>query len=447
MPGDVLDQMLMRGEGISTTSVDYGQQKEKLAKRLNLDKPLFYFSVTTLAECQSEKYFSSGEEEETFLELLNNSGSYTMVADYFFFLQNVDQQLRTRSLNHPFTKSQLKAFDNIVSLKHNADENYIAQIIKQLQIQTQNDVFFKTLVAEIQQKWEALNTNRKPWKSFVPVLNFHSVNQFHLWFFGGKDSKGVLSGNFGTSYFTGKPVLTIIKEKIGWSVTLSSLSILIAYIISIPLATLVVYRNKKIVFSLFDYLTSILYAIPVYLMGVMLLYLFSNPDVINVFPSSGVGPLDGFGNNTSRFEKIAVTLQHLVLPLICYTYAVFAFVAAATRRYLIHEIKLPYVKTAYAKGLSSYAVIGKHALKNAVLPLVIVFTNVFPAMISGSVIIETLFSIPGMGLEIFNAAVSRNYPVIAAVFFFTSMLTFSSFVLSDFLVSKLDPRTHSASLS
>lgn len=285
-----------------------------------------------------------------------------------------------------------------------------------------------------------MQRNENVWKKYIPVINFYPHNQFHSWLFGDTESRGVVAGNLGISYYIGKPVVTILKERIGWSLLLALTSVLLAYGTSIPLAAWLVFRNKKRLNSFFEIMVSVFYATPVYLLGVALLFLLSNPDVLNILPSSGVKPLGGFLPGTSIFEKAGITFSHLFLPLICYTYATFAFLLRTTKDLLEEQMKLGYVKTAYAKGLDPHKIVFKHALKNAVLPLAAVFTNVFPAILGGSVIIETLFSIPGIGLETFNAAVSRNYPVIAAVFMLTGILTLIGFILSDFITSRLDPR-------
>jgi ABC-type dipeptide/oligopeptide/nickel transport system permease component len=96
MPGDVLDQLLLRSEGVSVSSADYKHRKEKLAQRMHLDLPLFYFSVSTLAESGSKKYFASQNEEKTYFQLLNANGNIKTVNNYFFFLSEVSGILETK---------------------------------------------------------------------------------------------------------------------------------------------------------------------------------------------------------------------------------------------------------------------------------------------------------------------------------------------------------------
>jgi peptide/nickel transport system permease protein len=103
-------------------------------------------------------------------------------------------------------------------------------------------------------------------------------------------------------------------------------------------------------------------------------------------------------------------------------------------------LKEDYIRTAYAKGLHENKILYKHALRNALLPMITIFSHIFPAAIGGSVILETVFTIPGMGLTIFQAINAQDYPVIIGVFTITGIITMAAFLLSDILYAVADPR-------
>lgn len=107
---------------------------------------------------------------------------------------------------------------------------------------------------------------------------------------------------------------------------------------------------------------------------------------------------------------------------------------------MLEIINQDYIRTARAKGLTEHAVIYKHALKNALLPIITLFANIFPAAIGGSVILETIFTIPGMGLETYQAIQTQNYPVVVGVFTLTGILTLFGYLLADLLYALIDPR-------
>ncbi|MFI5220334.1 MAG: ABC transporter permease, partial [Bacteroidia bacterium] len=261
------------------------------------------------------------------------------------------------------------------------------------------------------------------------------------WLFGDEIySKGILRGDFGISYVTKQPVSQVIGEKIFWSLFLTLISVIIAYCVSIPVGIKSAAKKD----SAFDRISSIilfaLYSLPVFWVATLLLMTFANTDVLNIFPASGVKPTGGYPDSASWLEKIKLTLPYLVLPTICYTYSSFAFLSRTMRVTMLEEINRDYIRTARAKGLSESKVIYKHALRNALFPLITVFANVFPAMIGGSIIIETIFTIPGMGFETVSAIHNQNYPMIIAIFTITGILTLIGYFISDILYAVADPR-------
>jgi ABC-type dipeptide/oligopeptide/nickel transport system permease component len=283
------------------------------------------------------------------------------------------------------------------------------------------------------------------WKKYIPVIRFHSDNRFHRWLFGDKEksafsSDGILHGDFGISYTTRESVMKVISKKIKWSLFFSLSSVILAYIVSIPLGIYMAVKNKTIIDRSFSVIVFACYSLPSFVLGVLLLMLFSNPDVIDIFPASGVKPVQGFDASLSFIHKLRMTLPYIVLPMICYTYSSFAFLTKLVKSSVLENLKSDYSKTARAKGLSQMQVATRHAFRNSLLPLITVFANVFPAMLGGSVILETIFTIPGMGYETYLAAQNNNYPMLVAVFTLTGLLTITGYLFSDILYAFADPR-------
>ena len=279
------------------------------------------------------------------------------------------------------------------------------------------------------------------YKNYIPKIVWYGYhNQYHQWLFGGANSKGIIRGDFGISYIKKEPVISIIKDKLIWSVFFSVVSILLAYVISIPIGIKLAEKpdsrtNKITQLSLF-----LLYSMPSFFVGVLLLMLFANPDVLSIFPPSGIKPIEGYDDNASLLSKFVDSFPYMILPLICYTYSSLAFISKLTTTSINEQLGLDYIKTARAKGLSENNIIWKHALKNSALPLITVFSSVFPSIIGGSVIIESIFTIPGMGLETVKAIVSQDYPIVIAVITLSSVLTIFSYLLADILYAWVDPR-------
>jgi len=279
------------------------------------------------------------------------------------------------------------------------------------------------------------------YKNYIPKIVWYGYhNQYHQWLFGGANSKGIIRGDFGISYIKKEPVISIIKDKLIWSVFFSVVSILLAYVISIPIGIKLAAKPNNRTSKITQLSLFLLYSMPSFFVGVLLLMLFANPDVLSIFPPSGIKPIEGYDDNASLLSKFVDSFPYMILPLICYTYSSLAFISKLTTTSINEQLSLDYIKTARAKGLSENKIIWKHALKNSALPLITVFSSVFPSIIGGSVIIESIFTIPGMGLETVKAIVSQDYPIVIAVITLSSVLTIFSYLLADILYAWVDPR-------
>ena len=279
------------------------------------------------------------------------------------------------------------------------------------------------------------------YKNYIPKLVWYGHhNQYHQWLFGGMNSKGIIRGDFGISYIKKEPVISILKDKLIWSVFFSIVSILLAYVISIPIGIKLAEKPDSKISKVTQLTLFLLYSMPSFFVGVLLLMLFANPDVLSIFPPSGIKPIEGYDDNASLLSKFIDSFPYLILPLICYTYSSLAFISKLTTTSINEQLSLDYIKTAKAKGLSENKIIWKHALKNSALPLITVFSSVFPSIIGGSVIIESIFTIPGMGLETVRAIISQDYPIVIAVLTLSSVLTIFSYLLADILYAWVDPR-------
>jgi peptide/nickel transport system permease protein len=133
-------------------------------------------------------------------------------------------------------------------------------------------------------------------------------------------------------------------------------------------------------------------------------------------------------------------LWHLALPLIVSTYASLAYLSRQMRGSMLEVIRQDYIRTARAKGLSERVVVLKHALRNSMIPIITMLASILPALVGGSVIIETIFTVPGMGQLAFQALTARDYPVVLAEFTLIAVMTLAGILLADILYSVVDPR-------
>ncbi len=245
--------------------------------------------------------------------------------------------------------------------------------------------------------------------------------------------------DFGESYFRSIGVLQLVWEKLPVSITLGLWSTLIAYLVSIPLGIRKAVRDG----SGFDTWTSALiivaYAIPGFLFAILLLVLFAGGSYFQIFPLRGLTS-DNW-ESLSILGKIGDYFWHIALPVFASTISAFATLTLLTKNSFLDEIKKQYVVTARAKGLKESRVLYGHVFRNAMLIVIAGFPSVFIGVFfGGSLIIETIFSLDGLGRLGFEAAVARDYPVIFGTLFFFGLIGLVVGILSDLMYVFIDPR-------
>jgi peptide/nickel transport system permease protein len=456
-PGDPVERLMTAASSVGevgTQSASQQEQKTYWKKKLGLDLPVFYFSLTKLSYPDTLYKIYDKDENQALSRLIDEYGNWDEIAVYYnkldlFYTKLLAFKIDTIKL--PDWK-ETPAIENlkflryeVLSLKSAWKEDIVRSKIENSKSMAFSSLFiedFRTDINEISQAYQSVKTNSAKGKNYIPVLHFYKNNQYHRWLFGdgGVYSNGIVRGDFGTSYQTKDSVSKTIFQRIGWSLFFTLSSVLIAYLVSIPIGV----KAAKSRGGRFDKISSIilfgLYSLPNFFVAILLLMLFANPDVLDIFPASGVKPSEGFPDDASFFEKMKLTIPHLIIPLICYSYSSFAFLSRIMRGSMLENIQMDYIRTAYAKGLSDDKVVWKHAFKNSLLPIITVFAAVFPMAVGGSVILESVFTIPGMGLEAYNAISQQNYPMIIAVLTLTSVLTLVGYLVSDILYALVDPR-------
>jgi microcin C transport system permease protein len=245
--------------------------------------------------------------------------------------------------------------------------------------------------------------------------------------------------DFGESYFRSISVIDLVLEKMPVSISLGLWSTLIAYLVSIPLGI----RKAVNDGTRFDTWTSgiiiMAYAIPGFLFAIILLVLFAGGSYYQIFPLRGLYS-DNFAE-LSLLGKIADYFWHIALPVIASTISGFATLTLLTKNSFLDEIQKQYVMTAKAKGLSESRVLYGHIFRNAMLIVIAGFPAVFVGVFFGaSLIIETIFSLDGLGRLGFEAAVARDYPVIFGTLFIFGLMGLVIGILSDLMYVFVDPR-------
>ena len=458
-PGDPVERLAKSAESEGSAQEQSGASKKikaDLRKKLGLDLPIFYLSISDLSSSDTlykvqDKYHKAALEH-----LTHKSGDWQLVSDYYneiLNLQSIHTTLNSKEIHSSQEELELNTVNEVInqvgfeinSLLETSEDEIINMTITNIDEEINKYSFFNPLLSSFSNV-KTINDNLakkdKKWKTYIPAINWYgSKNQYHLWLFGnGKDRHGLLRGDFGISYIDSQPISTKIWQKIGISFSLSLISIFIAYLISIPIGIFSAYKKDSAVDKGFSLILFILYSMPSFFVGTLLLLQFANPDNLAWFPVSGIQDPTLFNSDWSFWAKIKHRMPFLILPIITYTYGSFAFLSRIMRIGMIDVVSQDYIRTARAKGLAEGKVILKHALRNSLLPVITVFAAIFPMAIGGSIIIEVIFSIPGMGVEVYNSILNYDYPMIITVFTLSGFLTMLGYLISDLLYAVVDPR-------
>lgn len=437
-PGDPV-LSLQQGGGILSDFSDLEFQEKtyrETAAFLGLDKPLFYVSLQPAAVPDTLYKFIYPDKKRALKGLIGQYGNWPLIEKYYSLLGvaekeayqlpdsvqgNALRQLRTelRLMQQHYKAEVLQAkFATIEQLFH--EDPALAERMSQP-------------IAALKAAWIAMTTETRIDKLWYPGFHWYGTeNQYHHWI------SGVLQGDWGKSYLDGSDVSDKIWRAVRWTLGINGVAILLAYLIAVPLGVYIAtHANSKRDASITN-LLFMLYSLPGFWVATLLVVYFTSPEYgMDWFPALGYPPYDP---DRSIILTFAQRLYHLILPVFCLTYGSLAFITRQMRGSTLKVLRQPYIRTAYAKGLPRRIVIWKHAFKNALFPIITLLAGVFPAAISGSFVVEYIFSIPGMGKLTVDAIMARDWPVVYGILMLGALLTVAGILFSDMLYASTDPR-------
>jgi peptide/nickel transport system permease protein len=261
-------------------------------------------------------------------------------------------------------------------------------------------------------------------------LNDPLIVQYFKWL------GNILQGDFGRSFSRHQPVFDVILEAVPITISLALIGITMQFIFGILLGVISAVKQGTKLDRTLTVSALFIYSMPEFWLSLMLIIIFSLK--LGWFPASNLNSIgaDSFGT----VEFILDRLHHLVLPIFVLSLGGTAGLARYVRGQMLEVIRQDYIRTARAKGLSEKIVIFKHALRNALLPVVTILGGSLPALFSGALFIEVIFAIPGMGRIAVEAVFARDYPLIIANTFISGTLIVLGNLLADVLYAVVDPR-------
>lgn len=256
--------------------------------------------------------------------------------------------------------------------------------------------------------------------------------QYWLWL------KRLVKFDFGTSIIDQRPVRDRIFAALPITLQLNLLSIFLIYLVSIPIGVYSATHQRSWADSGMTIVLFFLYSMPTFWVAMLLIMFLGGGQWLNWFPIYGLNSADAETWGWGRW--FVDRLWHIALPVFCMTYGGLAGLSRYMRSGMLDTVRQDYIRTARAYGFTERTVIYKYAMRNSLIPIVTLLGGLLPAMIGGSVIIESIFTIPGMGWLGFEAVLTRDYPLIMGIFTISALLTLAGLILSDLLYALVDPR-------
>ena len=242
--------------------------------------------------------------------------------------------------------------------------------------------------------------------------------------------------DFGKSFIDGRPVLDKLLERLPVTLTINALEIIAAFLIAVPLGIMSALKRNTLADKVTTVTVFLGFSMPGFWFALLLMILFGVQ--LGWLPISGLRSLDS--EHWGFFARLADYLRHIVLIVFIGAFGSLAGFSRYMRSSMLEVISQDYIRTARAKGLKEHDVIYRHALRNALMSIITIMGLSVPAIIGGSVILESIFAIPGMGQLFWQAVIARDYPLIMGDLVFVSFLTLLGNMLADVAYALADPR-------
>lgn len=411
VPGDVTDIKIsnedMSAAGVSLVQIQ--ETQDNLRGKFKLNKPLFYFSLQSLALPEQIHDLKSPSKKNAIKNWANIYGCKSEVWDFYIELEKTEKTNLIQQIY--FAHQQQELEELISSVSAGNDMSTLKKAFVQLK-KAQNHI-----------------------APLIPVIHFHgSNNRFHSYL------KNIFNGSLGISYKDFKPVSNKISKAFIITLSYTFPAFLLIWLISVPLGIFLSSNHT----SFNSFIKGALYlldATPLFWLSLLLLLTFSSGIIFNIFPVYGLGRIEENDLLFSVLEKI----HHLTLPVISLVLAGIPYVTRQVEKNMTTVNKNKFIQTAYAKGLQKRSIIWKHAFSNTKIPLLTIFWAHIPALFGGALIVEIVFTLPGIGMLLIESVHARDYPVIIGIIIISASVKVMSMILSDLTYFLSDPRIKYAS--
>ncbi len=407
------------------------EEYQRTASQYHLDKPKFYFSILPSNYPDTLYRLLPISRQQQAKLFLQEYGDWKLITQFLDEVERLRKELIAAS-NKPSNYIEINSLIN--QLGRTVGKKEIKKILDKLKIACASNPDFSPKIEKLDELFNRMSKSNHTALLLPKVVWNGMENQYHYWF------GGLLKGDFGVSIVDGKKVSTKIMDALPKTLLLNFLALIVGlflgFLLGVYLATHSGNWMSKILISK---IYAIL-AIPSFWLASLLVIFFTTSDYgawTNLFPSGGYGQIP---DGASFLKIIRIRLSHLILPTLSIALPLVGVIALQLRRSLVAELKKNYIKTAKLKGISDRHVIWRHGVRNAIFPILAMFSSVLPGMIGGSIAIELIFNIPGMGHLLLHSIYNKDWSVVFGILMLVAVLTVISLLLMDILYAKLNPQ-------
>jgi peptide/nickel transport system permease protein len=437
VPGDPVEEANAEEFEQSTQSeAELLRMYRSRSARMGLNKPVFYCAFQPAAYPDTLYKIPFRNRREVLMKLLRQNGNWPAVERYYESIGSLKKELQSMPLQ--WTSEARSSLGHVINTLQFSKDLGVAQLHldKMAGLIPQDSMLQQATYPaykHLRESFDYLMAHPQKAKLYRPALVWQGFdNQFHQTFL------GYLRGNLGQSFEDGKPVSTKIERALSWTLLINIFALPIAYLLAIFIGVrMAVHKESRFDRRANTFLFG-LYAMPSFWVALILLVVFSNPDWgMNFIRITGMMDLD---ENSSWSTWISVCFRQLIIPILCLIYPAMTVLARQMRSAMIVVLNQDFVRTARAKGVAENEVIWQHAFPNAAFPLITYFGSLLPDMVAGSILVENIFNIPGMGHLMVDAMGSQDWPVVFGIILLGTLLSIVGLVLVDLVYAWLDPR-------
>jgi peptide/nickel transport system permease protein len=424
------------------------------AARIGLNGPAFYFSLTTAAYPDTLWRIFPLDRRERLEKLIGQTGNWPAVRSYDKAISEIAGAIEAL----PASLTQSARLRSEFTFLVRADQlTQIHAAVRQLHLlvaQIPDTQTLKLITFEASKKSESvfpalkiallhldsatmvLNTQKLPGKLSAPGLYWYgSKNQYHHWL------KGFLSGDLGLTRRKMK-VWEELQSSLLSTMMINGMALFLAYLIAVPMGVEMARRKGKWQDRWGKRVLFFLFSMPVFWLGGLLIMVFTNTSWGHaILPSIYFDVQDAWQpGKTSFSDWWSANAAKCILPIAILTLHALAVLALQMRRGMLGTLGDDYIRTARAKGVGEEEIYWSHAFRNALFPIITIFASVLPAVFTGSLVVEALFSFPGIGIKTFEAYLGKDLPLLSGIMMVAAALTIAGSLLADVLYAWADPR-------